>query len=171
MGSSLSSMRDIDGGLIFGYAVEDPSPYGVVTIENGMVIKLEEKPRNSPSNLAIPGLYFFDRTVFEISRSLRRSSRGEYEIIDVLKAYLDFDRLTVSVLPRGTVWLDSGTPDSLEDASSYVRVLENRQGLKICCPEEVAYRQGYITKEKFAENLSKMPSSAYKSYLGSLALQ
>ena len=169
LGTSLQEIDHSSGCIIFGYPVENAREYGVVTLENGMPVKLEEKPLNPSSKLAIPGLYFCDRKVFEISRSLERSVRGEFEIVDVLRRYLDAGQLHVRVLPRGAVWLDSGTPNSLSDASNYVRVLENRQGLKISCPEEIAVRQGFISLDQYVKLYSMMPVSDYRSYLESIS--
>jgi len=169
LGTSLQDIDHASGCIIFGYPVENASEYGVVTLENGTPVKLEEKPSNPTSKLAIPGLYFCDREVFEISRTLERSVRGEFEIVDVLQKYLDLGQLHVRVLPRGAVWLDSGTPNSLSDASNYVRVLENRQGLKISCPEEIAIRQGFISFDQYVNLYSNMPTSDYKSYLESIS--
>ena len=155
-----------DGATIFAYPVTDPERYGVVEFdENNNAISLEEKPTEPKSNYAVPGLYFYDNTVVKIAKELQPSARGEYEITDVNKIYLQQQNLKVSVFDRGFAWLDTGTFDSLHDASEYVRVIEKRQGLKIGCLEDIAYRMKYITKaqlEALAEGLKK---SGYGEYL------
>ncbi|RMI34232.1 glucose-1-phosphate thymidylyltransferase RfbA [Nocardia stercoris] len=165
LGTSLERFHGIDGGAVFAYQVSDPSAYGVVEFANGKAISIEEKPKVPRSNYAIPGLYFYDNDVVEIARGLRPSARGEYEITDVNRTYLDQGRLAVEVLPRGTAWLDTGTFDSLLDAANYVRTIEERQGLKIGVPEEVAWRQGFIGDDELARLAEPLVRSGYGSYL------
>jgi glucose-1-phosphate thymidylyltransferase len=166
LGTSLSRFRDVDGGAIFAYRVADPSAYGVIEFSaEGRAISLEEKPFAPKSHYAVPGLYFYDNDVVEIARSLRPSHRGEYEITDVNQTYLDQGRLGVEVLARGTAWLDTGTFDSLLDASDYVRTIERRQGLKIGVPEEVAWRLGFIDEEQLATRAHSLLKSGYGAYL------
>ena len=145
LGTQLRHFDDIEGAAVFGYQVADPSAYGVVDFDDeGRARHLEEKPAHPRSRYAVPGLYFYDETVVERARGLRPSARGELEITDLNRTYLDEGRLHVEVLPRGTAWLDTGTFAALNDASNYVRTLESRQGLKIGCPEEVAWRMGLL---------------------------
>jgi glucose-1-phosphate thymidylyltransferase len=166
LGRQLQSLTNIKGGYVFAYEVSDPERYGVVEFDASMkVISIEEKPIQPKSSFAVPGLYFYDNEVVKIAKSLKPSARGEYEITDVNKAYLQKGKLKVAALDRGTAWLDTGTFDSLSDAGEFVRVIEKRQGTKIGCIEEVAYRMGFIGKEqliKLAEQLSK---SGYGDYL------
>lgn len=166
LGEQLSRLTDIDGGYVFAYEVSDPERYGVVEFdENKKAVSLEEKPTHPRSNYAVPGLYFYDNQVVEIAKNLKPSPRGEYEITDVNKEYLRRDQLHVSILGRGTAWLDTGTFDSLHDASEFIRVIEKRQGYKIGCIEEVAFRKGFIDQvqlDKLAEGLIK---SGYGEYL------
>ena len=166
LGSQLRRFADIDGGAVFAYWVSDPERYGVVEFdENQHAISLEEKPEKPKSNYAVPGLYFYDNDVLEIAAALEPSARGEYEITDVNRHYLAADRLQVGVLPRGTAWLDTGTFDSLNDAGNFVRTLEARQGLKVGSPEEVAWRQGFLTDAELAERGATLAKSGYGQYL------
>jgi glucose-1-phosphate thymidylyltransferase len=166
LGSQLHRFGDVDGGAVFAYWVSDPTAYGVIEFDGGgRAVSIEEKPKKPRSNYAIPGLYFYDNDVIEIARGLRPSERGEYEITDVNRAYLDAGRLQVEVLPRGTAWLDTGTFSSLLDASNYVRTVEERQGLKIGVPEEVAWRRGFITDDELRECAERLTKSGYGNYL------
>ncbi|MFD6393539.1 glucose-1-phosphate thymidylyltransferase RfbA [Nocardia sp. NPDC055029] len=165
LGSSLARFHDIDGGAVFAYWVSDPTAYGVVEFEQGRAVSIEEKPKVPRSNYAIPGLYFYDNDVVDIARELRPSARGEYEITDINRAYLEQGKLSVDVLARGTAWLDTGTFDSLLDAANYVRTIEERQGLKIGVPEEVAWRRGLITDDQLCELAEPMVRSGYGRYL------
>jgi glucose-1-phosphate thymidylyltransferase len=165
LGTSLNRFHGIDGGAVFAYWVSDPTAYGVVEFTEGRAVSIEEKPKTPRSNYAIPGLYFYDNDVVEIARSLRPSARGEYEITDINRAYLEQDRLSVDVLARGTAWLDTGTFDSLLDAANYVRTIEERQGLKIGVPEEVAWRMGFIDDEQLCGLAEPMIRSGYGRYL------
>jgi glucose-1-phosphate thymidylyltransferase len=169
LGSQLRRFSDIDGGTIFAYRVANPSAYGVVEFDDQFrVVSLEEKPKSPRSPYAVPGLYFYDNDVVEIAAGLRPSDRGEYEITDINRAYLEQGRLAVEVLPRGTAWLDTGTFDSLLDAGNYVRTIEERQGLKIGVPEEVAWRLGYVSDDELRERAELLVKSGYGSYLLSL---
>jgi glucose-1-phosphate thymidylyltransferase len=169
LGSQLRRFSDIDGGTIFAYRVANPSAYGVVEFDDQFrVVSLEEKPKSPRSPYAVPGLYFYDNDVVDIAAGLRPSDRGEYEITDVNRAYLEQGRLAVEVLPRGTAWLDTGTFDSLLDAGNYVRTIEERQGLKIGVPEEVAWRLGYVSDDELRERAELLVKSGYGSYLLSL---
>src|SRR5690606_15547877 len=151
LGTSLRRFQNVTGGAIFAYWVANPSAYGVVEFgPDGKAVSLEEKPKVPKSNYAVPGLYFYDNDVIEIARSLRKSARGEYEITEVNQIYLERGQLSVEVLARGTAWLDTGTFDSLLDASDFVRTIERRQGLKIGAPEEIAWRAGFIDDEQLA---------------------
>ncbi|MGO4616552.1 glucose-1-phosphate thymidylyltransferase RfbA [Nocardia sp. 2TAF39] len=165
LGTSLNRFDRIDGGAVFAYWVSDPTAYGVVEFTEGRAVSIEEKPKAPRSNYAIPGLYFYDNDVVEIARSLRPSARGEYEITDINRAYLEQDRLQVDVLARGTAWLDTGTFDSLLDAANYVRTIEERQGLKIGVPEEVAWRMGFIDDEQLRTLAEPLVRSGYGTYL------
>ncbi len=166
LGTSLERFHDIDGGAVFAYWVKDPTAYGVVEFDKeGRAISIEEKPKVPRSNHAIPGLYFYDNDVVEIARELKPSARGEYEITDINRAYLEQGRLSVDVLARGTAWLDTGTFDSLLDAANYVRTIEERQGLKIGVPEEVAWRRGLISDDQLCELAEPMVRSGYGRYL------
>ena len=166
LGNRLSRFKDIDGGAVFAYQVAEPEAYGVVEFdENFKALSLEEKPTHPKSNYAVPGLYFYDNDVVEIARGLEPSPRGEYEITDVNRAYLEAGRLHVEVLPRGTAWLDTGTFDSLTDASSFVRTVEARQGLKIGAPEEIAWRQGFLSDDELRVRAETLVKSGYGTYL------
>jgi len=149
LGRQLQDLNDVEGGYVFAYEVSDPERYGVVEFDsNNTVLSIEEKPAKPKSNYAVPGLYFYDNQIISIAKNLQPSPRGEYEITDVNKEYLKRGSLKVSILDRGTAWLDTGTFDSLNDATEFVRVIEKRQGTKIGCIEEVAYRMGFITSEQ-----------------------
>jgi glucose-1-phosphate thymidylyltransferase len=166
LGTSLQRFQNVSGGAIFAYWVANPSAYGVVEFaEDGTALSLEEKPATPKSHYAVPGLYFYDNDVVEIARGLRRSERGEYEITEINQRYLDQGRLSVEVLARGTAWLDTGTFDSLLDASDYVRTIERRQGLKISVPEEVAWRVGFIDDDALAARAHTLLKSGYGAYL------
>jgi glucose-1-phosphate thymidylyltransferase len=166
LGTSLSRFQSISGGAIFAYWVANPSAYGVVEFSaDGMALSLEEKPATPKSQYAVTGLYFYDNDVVEIARGLRKSARGEYEITEVNQTYLNRGRLTVEVLARGTAWLDTGTFDSLLDASDYVRTLGRRQGLKVSIPEEVAWRLGWIDDDQLARRAHTLIKSGYGGYL------
>ncbi|WP_372593297.1 glucose-1-phosphate thymidylyltransferase RfbA [Actinotalea sp.] len=166
LGERLGRFENIDGGAVFAYRVADPSSYGVVEFdESGRALSLEEKPAVPRSNYAVPGLYFYDNDVIAIARDLEPSARGEYEITDVNRTYLEQGRLQVEVLPRGTAWLDTGTFDSLVEASDYVRTIEHRQGLKIGSPEEVAWRKGFLSDDELRDRAEVLVKSGYGSYL------
>ena len=166
IGTNLSRFSNVDGGSIFAYWVANPSAYGVVEFDSaGRALALEEKPATPKSNYAIPGLYFYDNDVVEIARSLRPSARGELEITDVNRVYLNQERLSVEVLPRGTAWLDTGTFDSLLEAGNFVRTVEARQGLKVACPEEIAWRLGFIDDAQLSERAATVLKSGYGQYL------
>ncbi|WP_420099307.1 glucose-1-phosphate thymidylyltransferase RfbA [Corynebacterium sp.] len=169
LGSQLRRFHDVRGGAIFAYWVADPSAYGVVDFDGeGRATSLEEKPDDPRSHFAVPGLYFFAPDVVEVARSLEPSARGELEITDVNRVYLDRGDLQVEILPRGTAWLDTGTVDNLMAAGDFVRTIEERQGLKIGCPEEVAWRMGYLTDGDLAERADSHGASAYAGYLRTL---
>ncbi len=166
LGRLLQSNHNPDGGIIYAYHVSDPERYGVAEFDsNNKVISIEEKPEKPKSNYAVPGLYFYDNSVVEIAKNLKPSARGEYEITDVNKEYLKLGKLKVSVLDRGTAWLDTGTFASLMQASQFVQVIEERQGLKIGCIEEVAYRMGYIDKDQLKKLAQPLLKSGYGTYL------
>jgi glucose-1-phosphate thymidylyltransferase len=166
LGTQLSRFSAINGGTVFAYRVADPTAYGVVEFDaRGRAVSLEEKPKSPRSEYAVPGLYFYDNEVVDIAASLSPSDRGEYEITDVNRAYLDRGLLSVEVLPRGTAWLDTGTFDSLLDAGNYVRTIEERQGLKIGVPEEAAWRRGFINDEELRERGELLYKSGYGAYL------
>jgi glucose-1-phosphate thymidylyltransferase len=166
MGNQLKNFAEVDGGAIFGYRVSDPTAYGVVEFDDdGRVISLEEKPEKPRSPYAVPGLYFYSNDVVGLAGDLEPSDRGELEITDLNRRYLDEGRLRVQVLPRGTAWLDTGTFDSLHDAASYVRTIEHRQGLKVGVPEEVAWRQGFLSDDELTERAQPLRRSGYGDYL------
>ncbi|MDN3309938.1 glucose-1-phosphate thymidylyltransferase RfbA [Microbacterium oryzae] len=166
LGTQLKRYEDVDGGAVFAYWVAEPSAYGVVEFdEAGRAVSLEEKPAEPKSNYAIPGLYFYDNDVVEIARNLKPSPRGELEITDVNAAYLARGKLRVEVLPRGTAWLDTGTFDQMTDAADYVRTIERRTGLKIGCPEEIGWRQGFLSDDELRERAERLVKSGYGSYL------
>lgn len=172
LGSQLKSINDVEGGYVFAYQVSDPERYGVVEFDDNMnAVSIEEKPKEPKSNYAVPGLYFYDNNVVEIAKNLAPSARGEYEITDVNKEYLRKGKLKVAVLDRGTAWLDTGTFDSLSDASEFVRVIEKRQGTKIGCIEEVAYRNSFISKEQLLNLANELAKSGYGEYLRRVAMR
>ncbi|HQY21345.1 MAG TPA: glucose-1-phosphate thymidylyltransferase RfbA [Ignavibacteria bacterium] len=160
------AMQKNDGATIFGYRVNDPERYGIVEFDNtGKAISIEEKPDNPKSNFAVPGLYVYDNEVVEISKNIKPSARGELEITDVNNVYLQKGKLNVEKIGRGVAWLDTGTPESLLQASNFFGVIEDRQGLKVACIEEIAYHKGFINKDEFERSISKIPNSLYKTYL------
>ena len=166
MSSLLQSNNKPDGGVVYAYHVSDPERYGVVEFDENMnAVSIEEKPEIPKSNYAVPGLYFYDNNVVEIAKNIRPSKRGEYEITDVNAEYLRKGKLKVSVMNRGTAWLDTGTFSSLMQAGQYVEVIEERQGLKIGCIEEIAYRMGYINKEQLLELAKPLKKSGYGVYI------
>ncbi|MRH28919.1 glucose-1-phosphate thymidylyltransferase RfbA [Microbacterium sp. SYP-A9085] len=166
LGRQLKRFADVDGGAVFAYWVSQPEAYGVVEFDgDGRAVSLEEKPAHPKSNYAVPGLYFYDNDVIETARGLQPSARGEYEITDVNRAYLDRGTLHVEVLPRGTAWLDTGTFDQMTDAGDYVRTMERRTGMKIGCPEEIAWRQGFLTDDELGERAALLAKSGYGGYL------
>jgi len=165
----LQSLNNVEGGYVFAYQVSDPERYGVVEFDNNLnAVSIEEKPTKPKSNFAVPGLYFYDNDVVQIAKNLKPSARGEYEITDVNKEYLKKGQLKVAVLDKGTAWLDTGTFDSLSDASEFIRVIEKRQGTKIGCIEEVAFRNGFINKEQLTELLQPLLKSGYGDYLNQI---
>lgn len=162
----LAQKTNTDGGVVFAYHVSDPERYGVVEFDkNHKAISIEEKPEKPKSNYAVPGLYFYNNDVIEIAKELKPSKRGEYEITDVNKAYLEQGKLEVGILDRGTAWLDTGTHASLMQAGQYVQVIEERQGLKIGCIEEIAYRKGFISKNQLQKLAEPLIKSGYGTYL------
>lgn len=172
LGRLLQQHQNPEGGVVFAYHVSDPERYGVVEFnEDGKVISIEEKPKLPKSNYAVPGLYFYDNNVINIAKNLKPSPRGEYEITDVNKEYLKQEKLKVGILDRGTAWLDTGTFASLNQASQFVQVIEERQGLRIGCIEEVAYRMKYINKEQLKKLAEPLLKSGYGDYLMKLAEQ
>jgi glucose-1-phosphate thymidylyltransferase len=169
LGIHLRRFADVDGAAIFGYRVADPSAYGVVTFdEQGRATSLEEKPERPRSHYAVPGLYFYGGDVVEHARTLRPSARGELEITDLNRIYLDAGRLHVEVMPRGTAWLDTGTVEDLIAAGAYVQAIEKRQGLKVGCPEEVGWRMGFLDDEALLRRADALPASGYGDYLRAL---
>mgnify|MGYP001162881859 CR=1 FL=1 len=169
MGTQLQELTDVEGGYVFAYHVSDPERYGVVEFDKHFnAISIEEKPAHPKSNFAVPGLYFYDNDVVRIAKELKPSARGEYEITDVNKVYLQEGRLKVAVLDRGTAWLDTGTFDSLSDASEFVRVIEKRQGTKIGCIEELAWRKGFIDDAQLKVLADELAKSGYGEYLRKL---
>jgi glucose-1-phosphate thymidylyltransferase len=166
MGSRLRQYRELQGGVVFGYWVDDPTAYGVVEFDaDGRVVSLEEKPQQPKSHYAVPGLYFYDNDVVEIAKSLKPSPRGELEITDVNLAYLRRGDLQVELLPRGTAWLDTGTFDSLAEATDFIRTVQKRQGLSIGCPEEVAWRMGFLSDDELRSRAEPLVKSGYGRYL------
>lgn len=170
LGKLLEKNNDLEGGMIYAYRVSDPDRYGVVEFDvNKKAISLEEKPSKPKSNYAVPGLYFYDNSVVEYAKNLKPSARGEYEITDLNKIYLEKGKLSVSILERGTAWLDTGTHESLMQASQFVQVIENRQGFKIGCIEEIAYRKGFIDKSQLLKIAEPLTKSGYGQYLLNVA--
>ena len=170
MTSLLAECQNPEGGIIFAYQVTDPERYGVVEFDhNFKALSLEEKPANPKSDYAVPGLYFYDNSVVKVAKELKPSARGEYEITDVNKQYLQAGKLKVKVFDRGTAWLDTGTFDSLHDASEFVRVIEKRQGYKIGCIEEIAYKKGFIDRAQLLDLAKEIEKSGYGVYLKRVA--
>ncbi len=166
LGEQLSRNADPDGGIVYAYHVSDPERYGVVEFDDdNKVISIEEKPIHPKSSFAVPGLYFYDNHVINVARDLKPSPRGEYEITDVNKAYLAEGKLSVCIMDRGTAWLDTGTFDSLMQASQFVQVIEQRQGIKIACIEEIAYKKGFINKDQLIKIAEPLMKSGYGEYL------
>ena len=169
LGTQLHSRTDVDGAAVFGYWVADPTAYGVVEVDDqGLALSIEEKPQHPKSHYAVPGLYFYDSDVVDIAARLKPSARGEYEITDVNRVYLERGQLQVSILPRGTAWLDTGTFDSLNDASNFVRTIQARQGLQVGCPEEAAWRQGFLSDAELLQRAEPLEKSGYGKYLRQL---
>ncbi len=170
LGEKLSNNTDPDGGIVYAYQVSDPERYGVVEFDrDNKAISIEEKPRHPKSSYAVPGIYFYDNEVVSIAKNLTPSARNEYEITDVNKEYLRRGKLQVSILDRGTAWLDTGTFNSLMQASQFVQVIEQRQGIKIACIEEIAYRKGFISKKQLVETAQPLLKSGYGEYLMKIA--
>jgi len=165
-GKLVESFNDVSGAAVFAYEVHDPERYGVVAFDDqNIAVSIEEKPKKPQSNFAVPGLYFYDNTVVEIAKNIKPSSRGEYEITDVNRVYLESGKLHVGVMSRGTAWLDTGTFDSFADACEFVRVIEKRQSQKIGCIEEIAFRKGFIDREQLLVIADKYAKSGYGEYL------
>ena len=170
MGQVLQNKANPDGAVVFAYQVSDPERYGVVEFDKDYKVKsIEEKPAKPKSNYAVPGLYFYDNEVVNIAKSIKPSHRGEYEITDVNKVYLEKGKLEVGVLDRGTAWLDTGTFDSLQEAGQFIEVIEKRQGLKVGCIEEIAYRKGYINRQQLLAQAERFRKSGYGVYLEMIA--
>jgi glucose-1-phosphate thymidylyltransferase len=166
LGRKLESFAASNGANIFAYRVSNPEEYGVIEFDKDFnILSLAEKPSNPKSNYAIPGLYFFEPSVKEVAREVEKSNRGELEILSLLRIYYDAKNLSVTLLPRGTVWLDTGSPKALSDASMFVQIIEERQGHKIACLEELAWRLGWITELKLRNLADSYPNSSYKAYL------
>ena len=166
LGTQLHDRTEVDGAAVFGYWVADPGAYGVVEIDaDGRPVSIEEKPAQPRSHYAVPGLYFYDSDVVEVAAGLEPSARGEYEITDLNRVYLEQGRLEVSILPRGTAWLDTGTFDSLNDASNFVRTIQTRQGLLVGSPEEAAWRQGFLSDAELLQRAEPLEKSGYGKYL------
>ena len=172
LGAQLREQNNIDGAAIFGYYVADPTAYGVVEVdENGTAISIEEKPAKPKSHWAVPGLYFYDENVCDYAAELKPSARGEYEITDLNRVYLEQGKLRVSVLPRGTAWLDTGTFDSLSEAGEFVRTMQKRTGLLVGSPEEIAWRNGFIDTEQLLKQADALGKSGYGTYLRQIVAQ
>ena len=165
LGTQLATYEQKDGATVFAYRVADPRAYGVEFDENFNALSIEEKPENPKSDYAIPGLYFYDSKVVEYARQIKPSPRGELEITDLNRVYLEQGKLKVEVLPRGTAWLDTGTFDSLADATNFIRTVQSRQGLSVGCPEEIAWRHGWLSDEQLREIATPLTKSGYGSYL------
>jgi glucose-1-phosphate thymidylyltransferase len=172
LGTQLKQLTDPDGGVVFAYQVANPSEYGVIEFdESGNVVSIEEKPKTPKSDFAIPGLYFFDEQVVDIAKNVKPSPRGELEITSVMSEYLNRGKLRVEVLPRGTAWLDTGTFNTLHEAGTYVRIIEERQGSRVGCVEEVAWRNGWISDDTMVTLGQAMLGSGYGMYLQKLVRQ
>ena len=166
LGTQLATYEQKDGATVFAYRVADPRAYGVVEFDEDFnALSIEEKPENPKSDYAIPGLYFYDSKVVEYARQIKPSPRGELEITDLNRVYLEQGKLKVEVLPRGTAWLDTGTFDSLADATNFIRTVQSRQGLSVGCPEEIAWRHGWLSDEQLREIATPLVKSGYGSYL------
>ncbi len=169
LGTQLKHLTNPDGGVVFAYQVANPSEYGVIEFdESGNVVSIEEKPQDPKSDFAIPGLYFFDEQVVDIAKNVKPSPRGELEITSVMSEYLNRGKLKVEILPRGTAWLDTGTFNTLHEAGTYVRIIEERQGSRVGCVEEVAWRNGWMSDKALSDSAQRMMSSGYGEYLLSL---